>query len=100
MSKDVTKIAKIVLNIAGKEIELSPKQAKELRDILAEMYPGTKTSEYHYHYPRPYTPYTWPYATWTVSSKNAVLLSDSATRASSNVSNMSTDTVYLAASNS
>jgi len=48
MAKKTTKIAKIVIDIAGEKLELSPKQAKELRDILCDMYGGSVV-EHHHH---------------------------------------------------
>jgi len=70
MSKRV-KVSKICLQIDGKKIELTMKQAQELKDVLNDTFGQTVTE---YIYPRPYWghPY-WSYGqiacgTTTVSS--------------------------------
>lgn len=40
----VTKVEKVIITIAGKTLELTPDQAKELRDILADMFGTPKDS--------------------------------------------------------
>lgn len=109
MSKPKTKIAKIVINLNGEELELSPKQARELRDILCEMY-GEKTVKniheyHHYDWNRP-----WPYTTWVTTSGYSVSSTETLGGGSSNIIGDTTgligaidpdaitsDTVYLTA---
>ena len=59
----MVKVDKISIKIGERELSLTPKQAKELRDILDEMYPATTTP--------PYVPIyidrwreRWPYRHW------------------------------------
>ena len=94
-----TQIKKVVIEIAGKELLLTPTQAKELRDILCELYakPVNEVVKHVHHDYR----YHYPYATWTVSS--GLVLCSNTTTASGYVnancanSSASSDTVYLSA---
>lgn len=85
MSKRV-KISKLCLQIDGKKIELTLKQAQELKDVLNDTF-GEKVTEYIYPY-RPY-PY-YPYSTWTVSSGTCDITSTGQL-------GTTTDTLYLSA---
>ena len=71
MSKKAkVKISKLVLEIDGKKIELSMKQAKELQEVLNDSFGDTETvfrDRWHYNYP--YNPY--PYNTWCSSTLTA-----------------------------
>ena len=72
----MTTIAKIVIEIDGQTIELTRKQAEELRDILNSMI-GVKVTvqperekEYiPYPYPVPTVPYVYPrwYNDWSIT---------------------------------
>lgn len=90
-----TKLKKIVIQIAGSELELTPDQAKELRDILADLYGENviKRHEHHHHdYPWRYWHYTYPAPeiTWTSTSISGDFQNASSVAISS-------DTVYLSA---
>ncbi len=57
MSKTLLK--KIVLDVEGKEIVLTPEQAKKLHEALDELFGMKEKKEY---VPYPYNPYPWyPY---------------------------------------
>jgi len=63
-----TKIDKIVLKIGKNVVELSPDEAKELKDMLNELYGGEQVK----YIPSPYTIYPrwiysdpWEYTRWT-----------------------------------
>lgn len=64
-------IKKIVLDIDGKEISLTPEQAQKLNNALNDMF-GSKTvvKEKEYIPYRPYWPIREPYYTWTLSTKD------------------------------
>lgn len=50
MSKEKSKISKITITIAGKEVVCTPEQIKDLKDALEEMYPApTNIVEKHYY---------------------------------------------------
>ena len=70
------KIEKIILKVSGKEIELSVDEAKQLKELLGEMFDKGKdntvyipiTTPYIYrerYYPEP--PY-YPYVTWSCNT--------------------------------
>lgn len=60
MSKqNPTKLKKIVIAIAGEELELTPAQAKELRDILLELYGGKAVEHHHYDHWQRWYPWTY-----------------------------------------
>jgi hypothetical protein len=92
MSKAKTKVAKIVIQIDGKELELSPKQAKDLRDVLCEMYGGNDTVE-HIYTDR-YRQWQHPYWTYTVANGAIGMQADTTTTTAYNAI---TDTVFLSA---
>ncbi len=56
--KDKPAIKKIVFNVGGKTLELSKDEAKELKDILSDLFGEIKyVDRWHYH---------WPYSSWTI----------------------------------
>lgn len=101
MSKAKTAVSKIVLNLDGKEISLTPAQAKELHDILGELYApkASKVVDHHHHHHD-----HWPYRTWytyttpTIEPYGTTITFGSASDIGGSISNItSSDTVYLAA---
>jgi hypothetical protein len=78
----MTEIKSIKVEIAGKTLELSPEQAKELRDILDDIYPSRAPHcpqpypVYIERYSNPYYPST-PYIWWqtTCGSEGTVSIS-------------------------
>ncbi len=58
------KIAKIVLKLGDKTIELSPEEARELRNALSDLI-GEKQVWPWYPYPTPY------YPTWRITTTDA-----------------------------
>ena len=67
MSKQV-KISKLCLEIGGKKIELTMKQAKELKDVLNDTFGGEDTIVYRDRWHQPYQywqPNTWYSTTGT-----------------------------------
>lgn len=66
MSQDKIEVSKVVLVISGKEIELTPKEAMELKKVLNDTFPEKETVYTYpiYYYPVPYSrPYIW--GDWT-----------------------------------
>lgn len=60
-------VHKIVLKIGKQKIELTPEQAKELRDELVNMFSGFKKVHHHHHHnSQPY--YYTPWWTTTIES--------------------------------
>ena len=57
MSKNKIKVSKIVLKLDGKEVELTIKQAMELKKILNDTFPEKETK----YIPYPTVPYAVPY---------------------------------------
>lgn len=56
----MARIDKIILDISGKKVELTEKQAKELKDVLADMFGGKEYVPYPTYPPtRP-----WDYDHW------------------------------------
>jgi len=98
MSKQKTKIAKIVINIAGEELELSPKQAKELRDILCDLYGDNVIENHHYHDRRNHNPWQYWYPSYTtVTSGNFTASTGSPTITANTTTNLpaTSSTLYL-----
>ena len=62
----MVKVDKINIKIGDKTLALTPRQAKELRDILSEMYPESKPPTYIPIYPERWRRY-WPWDYWTWS---------------------------------
>ncbi len=61
-------IEKIVVKMGGKEVALSPKEARELHDILADlMGVPEKTIVERDHYMYPWKPY-YPYSYWVANT--------------------------------
>ena len=58
MAKDKIAVSKIVLKLDGKEVELTIKQAMELKKLLNDTFPDKVVKEY---IPYPVTPYIVPY---------------------------------------
>jgi hypothetical protein len=56
-------ISKICIKIGEKEVELSPDEAKELQEILNDMF-GKRETVY---VPQPYPVYPNPYRYWSVT---------------------------------
>lgn len=54
-----TELKKLVIEIAGKKLELTPDEAKELKNILADLFGADKTTHVH-HYN---SGWNWPYYT-------------------------------------
>ena len=53
-------IEKIVFNVRGKKLELSSDEAKELKQILSDLFGETKVvHEWHNQYIPPYRPWTY-----------------------------------------
>ena len=65
MSKQV-KISKLCLEIGGKKIELTMKQAKELKDVLNDTFGGEDTIIYRDRWHQPYQ--YWQPNTWYAST--------------------------------
>ena len=88
MSKQV-KISKLCLEIGGKKIELTMKQAKELKDVLVDTFGGEDTIIYRdrWRYPNTYPiyPNTW-YTTCGKETGAAI---------GGNVMNAATDTLAV-----
>jgi hypothetical protein len=57
-----TSIEKIVFNVRGKSLELTQEEAKELKQILSDLFGETKVV--HEWHTSPSYPYRWPYVTW------------------------------------
>lgn len=92
-----TDISKIVFNVRGKKLELSKDEAKELKDILGDLFGETKVvHEWHSH---PWHP--WHYGTFwcgsltgysnTISNASDGITSNAVYTNSPNAS----DTLYL-----
>jgi len=58
--KDSPKLVKIIIGAAGHKFELTPEEAKSLRDILVATFPEDKTN--YIPIPQPYPVY--PYNPW------------------------------------
>ena len=58
-----TKIKKIIIDVNGKKIELSKKEAVELKSILEDMFGGKVVVEKHYDHYRYRWP-NWDYTYW------------------------------------
>ena len=64
MTEQKAEVKKIVLDLGGKEIDLTPYQAKVLAKVLGEMF-TTKVEHYpvyvehHFAWPYPYPSHTW-----------------------------------------
>lgn len=58
--KDSPKLVKIIIEAAGHKFELTPEEAKSLRDILVATFPDNKTN--YIPIPQPYPVY--PYNPW------------------------------------
>ena len=69
MAKNKVKISKVEINIGGKTLELSLKEAEELREILNETFGKTTVVNSPTIIYEPVRP-TWPYRTWTISTNN------------------------------
>lgn len=70
MSKEVS-VKKVVLDLGGKEVTLTLKEAKALRDALDELFETKRIIEHRDHWVYPYHdpwPYHRPYVTWTGKS--------------------------------
>ena len=67
MTKEKVSIEKVNIKIGKEEIPLTPKQAKELRDLLNDLFGETRKEYVPYPYPYPVYPYyrRWDY--WTVT---------------------------------
>ena len=71
-------IEKIVFNVRGKKLELSSDEAKELKQILSDLFGETKVvhehhnHEHHNQYIPPYRPWTY-WSTGTFSGYDAAL---------------------------
>ncbi len=65
MKPDKPTIKKIVFNVHGKTLELTTDEAKELKEILSDLF-GQKEVQYvdRWHYPN----YPWSYPHWTCTS--------------------------------
>jgi hypothetical protein len=65
----MVKVEKIVLKIGERELELSPEEVKELKEVLDKMFGDEKIVHHYYpHYPYYYPSYpTYP-PTWTYVS--------------------------------
>jgi len=61
-----TGIKKFVLELEGKEVSLTPSQAKKLFEALNELF-GKKEVEHVHHYPWTFYPYTYVSSGVTVS---------------------------------
>jgi hypothetical protein len=57
----MAKIKKIVLEIGDKKVELSVKEAKELKEILCDLFGARENRYYPYYY---YVPQWYPYRYW------------------------------------
>lgn len=67
MKKDEIKVQEIVLNVKGKEIRLSPDEAKELLNCLEDVFGKKEGVTFYPYYVQPYV-YTYPhYSDGTVS---------------------------------
>ncbi len=55
-------IEKIVFNVRGKKLELTSEEAKELKQILSDLFGETKVI--HEYLTQPYRPCPWPYTLW------------------------------------
>ena len=102
MAKTKTAISKIVINLNGQELVLSPKQARELRDILSDLYGSTETiveKHDHYHGYRGYR--DWPFQTWTLPYSTCISAIGGNTTSASNIGQTSTITTsgYVSADN-
>jgi hypothetical protein len=88
--KDKPSIKKIVFNVNGKTLELSKDEAKELKDILSDLF-GEKETVYvdrwHPTYP------SWRYPHWTYMA-GGTLAGQSGTMTGA-TTNTATDTIYL-----
>jgi len=74
-------VEKIVLKIGKKELELSPEEVKELKEVLDKMFGDEKIVHYYYpHYPYYYPSCPTHMPTWYYASSagNVTLLSSSA----------------------
>ena len=78
-------IEKIVFNVRGKKLELTSDEAKELKQILSDLFGETKVI--HEWRPEPYR-WNWPYVTWT----GLTAYTDTS---SAFTNNASTDTLFL-----
>ena len=80
MSKQV-KISKLCLEIGGKKIELTMKQAKELKDVLNDAFGESEVifrDRWHYPHTYPSYPNTW-YATSATGTANLTANANAAT---------------------
>jgi len=99
MSKQV-KVDRIVIKIGNKEISLDLDEAKELKEILADMFGGVKEiiREEHYH-PYPYIWYEYKvHATPTWTIKYGDSLTTNTTTYSGYSTNGTINTLYLTSS--
>jgi methyl coenzyme M reductase subunit D len=80
MSQKEVEVKRIVLNIRGKEISLSLEEAKELSEVLNEMFETKRVVREITKEPYPWSYYvTWfehkPYSntTWTLNTRGAIV---------------------------
>ena len=66
--KDECEIKKVVLNVDGKEINLTLPQVEKLRDLLNSL-----VKKENFYVPSPYEPYPWNYPWATYSSNTGEL---------------------------
>ena len=64
----MAEIKKIVLNVGGKEITLSPGEAKELKAVLEDLFGSNVTVKEVHHWDHPYRKWYGPY--WQTSIGN------------------------------
>jgi len=87
-------IKKLTISIGGKDVDVTPKQAKDLYEALGELIGSQKVVKEYVPYQQWVWPYQYPY-TWTVSTGTSPLT----VSASSTVTNMTydatSDTAYL-----
>ena len=62
-------IKKIVLNLGKKQVELTPGQAKKLKEALDEMFGEKVVKEIHHHDYWRWRPYWWDISSDTISPK-------------------------------
>ena len=82
-------IEKIVFNVRGKKLELTSEEAKELKQILSDLFGETKVVHEHHSYP--YHHWTWPYI-WCSSG---ITYTGTLSSMAGNISNATNDTLYL-----
>lgn len=97
MSNKSAKIEKIVVDMHGSKLELTPNQAKELRDILCEMFGGKVVTERHDHHHWPYQNWYWNPMTYTAPSPIISGSICASATGSANQIDTTSNAVYLAA---